>query len=352
MNELFGVSMTLIMFVLLAMLCVSLITVGLIALRNPIMFKLGIRNIPRRRAQTTLIVLGLMLSTVIISAAFTTGDTVDRSVTALVYNVLDSVDETVTAGVRNSNNNALNDDTTSALRDSPFDAASVQPLIDSLNQNPNVDAVVPLYGDFAVAINTAQRLSSPLFTLDGLDPAGAANLPDLRNVDGGTVKIADLADGEIYLNKSAADDLNLKAGDTVTLFTTDKQQDFKVKAIVEDKRLAGSIGVSTLREGGVVPLKVAQAFFDAPDKLTMVAVSNRGDARSGYRRLRRRRQPDSLRAATRCEPDGHRGQAAKRRPGGAVRQPVHDVLPCLRSVLHRRRRTADLHDLRDARGGA
>ena len=49
------------------------------------MFKLGVRNIPRRRAQTTLIVLGLMLSTVIISAAFTTGDTVDRSVTCQVY---------------------------------------------------------------------------------------------------------------------------------------------------------------------------------------------------------------------------------------------------------------------------
>jgi putative ABC transport system permease protein len=109
MNDLFGVSMTLIMFVLLAMLCVSLITVGLVALRNPIMFKLGVRNIPRRRAQTTLIVLGLMLSTVIISAAFTTGDTVDRSVTAVVYSVLDSVDETVTAGVRGDDNNALND---------------------------------------------------------------------------------------------------------------------------------------------------------------------------------------------------------------------------------------------------
>jgi hypothetical protein len=54
-----------------------------------------VRNIPRRRAQTTLIVLGLMLSTLIISAAFTTGDTVQRSITGEVYSLLGSVDEVI-----------------------------------------------------------------------------------------------------------------------------------------------------------------------------------------------------------------------------------------------------------------
>src|SRR5216117_1507470 len=95
MNALFGVSMTLIMWVLLVVLGVALASVGLVALRNRVMFKLGIRNIPRRRAQTTLIVLGLMLSTLIISAAFTTGDTVQRSITGEVYGLLGSVDEVI-----------------------------------------------------------------------------------------------------------------------------------------------------------------------------------------------------------------------------------------------------------------
>ena len=61
---------------------------------------MGVRNIPRRRAQTTLIVIGLMLSTVIISAAFTTGDTVDRSITSEVYELLGSLDEVVRVGHR------------------------------------------------------------------------------------------------------------------------------------------------------------------------------------------------------------------------------------------------------------
>ena len=72
MTELFGVSMDLIMYVMVALLAVALATVGFVAFRNPVMFKIGVRNIPRRRAQTTLIVVGLMLSSLIISAAFTT----------------------------------------------------------------------------------------------------------------------------------------------------------------------------------------------------------------------------------------------------------------------------------------
>src|SRR3989304_543207 len=59
-----------------------------IAWRNPVMFKLGLRNIPRRKAQSSLIVVGLMLSTLIISAAFGTGDTLTTSVTSEVYSIL------------------------------------------------------------------------------------------------------------------------------------------------------------------------------------------------------------------------------------------------------------------------
>src|SRR3977135_2777772 len=95
MNKLFGVPMDTIMYVLVALLALSLCSILYVAITNRVMFKLGIRNLPRRRAQTTLIVLGLMLSTVIISAAFTTGDTVQRSITGEVYGLLGSVDEVI-----------------------------------------------------------------------------------------------------------------------------------------------------------------------------------------------------------------------------------------------------------------
>ena len=95
MNSLFGIPMNAIMVVLLVLLGISLATVAVAALRNRVMFLVGLRNIPRRRAQTTLIIIGLMLSTLIISAAFTTGDTVDYSISSTVYDVMGHVDEVV-----------------------------------------------------------------------------------------------------------------------------------------------------------------------------------------------------------------------------------------------------------------
>src|SRR3712207_7896305 len=87
MDEIFGVSMTTITGVLVAILAVALLFVALIALRRPVVFKLGARNIPRRKAQTVLIVVGLMLSTLIISAALGLGDSfaysLDRKSTRL-----------------------------------------------------------------------------------------------------------------------------------------------------------------------------------------------------------------------------------------------------------------------------
>jgi putative ABC transport system permease protein len=84
-----------IMVVLLVALGLSLCVVGYVVLRNRIMFRMGVRNIPRRVAQSVLIVIGLMLSTLIISAALTTGDTVDHSITKLAYDWLGHMDEAV-----------------------------------------------------------------------------------------------------------------------------------------------------------------------------------------------------------------------------------------------------------------
>jgi putative ABC transport system permease protein len=143
MNALFGVSMTLIMWVLLVVLGVALASVGLIAVRNTVMFKLGIRNIPRRRSQTVLIVLGLMLSTLIISAAFTTGDTVNRSVTNEVYSVLGSLDETIFAkGVGPENIDEEDENTVD--RDVSFSAQDGAKVVDALRSEPSIDAVVPV----------------------------------------------------------------------------------------------------------------------------------------------------------------------------------------------------------------
>ena len=69
--------------------------VALLSLRNPIIGKLGVRNIPRRPTQSTLIVLGLTLSTTIIVAALSLGDTLENSIRRQTIDAYGQIDQVV-----------------------------------------------------------------------------------------------------------------------------------------------------------------------------------------------------------------------------------------------------------------
>src|SRR5439155_11730956 len=79
METLFGVPMDSIMAVTLSLTVLVILVAGVLAWRKPILFRLALRNIPRRRAQTVLIIFGLMLATLLVTAAFGTGDTMTYS---------------------------------------------------------------------------------------------------------------------------------------------------------------------------------------------------------------------------------------------------------------------------------
>ena len=91
MEKLFGIEMNTLAVSLSGGTVVILLIVLFLGLRNRILLKLALRNIPRRRAQTVLIIVGLMLSTTIIMAALAIGDTVASSIRTTV---LDAVGET------------------------------------------------------------------------------------------------------------------------------------------------------------------------------------------------------------------------------------------------------------------
>ena len=73
-------------------LVVVLLAIVVSALRNRVFLKLALRNIPRRPAQTALIVVGLMLSTMIIAASLGVGDTITNSIRSFV--VIDGLGHT------------------------------------------------------------------------------------------------------------------------------------------------------------------------------------------------------------------------------------------------------------------
>src|SRR6185436_13326258 len=96
-HELFGIPMNALLIILLVGLGAALGLTAALAVRNPILVKLGTRNVGRRRGRSALIVVGLMLGTTIIAAALTTGDTMSHTIRQTAVRSLGETDEVVSA---------------------------------------------------------------------------------------------------------------------------------------------------------------------------------------------------------------------------------------------------------------
>src|SRR5712691_6113160 len=81
----------------LASVALLLGALSLAALHRPLLLRLALRNPGRRPAQALLITLGLTLSTLIVSTALNTGDTITHTVRSLVARGVGRVDEIVVA---------------------------------------------------------------------------------------------------------------------------------------------------------------------------------------------------------------------------------------------------------------
>ena len=262
-----------IMFVLLALFGVAMSFVAYVILRNRIMFFIGLRNIPRRPAQTVLIIIGLMLSTLIISAAFTTGDTVDHSLTATSYRLLGHTDEFVKRAGEGEDGPVEIKSTISGT-----DAALIKQV---LADDPNIDGVLPIMWAEVPVINPASRQSEPDVNFAGLDTTAMDGFPDVISASKGEVlDPASLGDDEIYMNESAADKLDAKIGEVVEVYVNGQPNEFKVAGIVRDNILGG-VGNFGKAEGIVTRLDTLQRVLARPNEVNFIAVSNRGGTHAG-----------------------------------------------------------------------
>ena len=76
MEKIFGIPATGLAIGMTIALALIFLIIGFGAARRFILFKMGGRNIPRRKGQSILIVIGLMLSSAIIATSLGIGDTV------------------------------------------------------------------------------------------------------------------------------------------------------------------------------------------------------------------------------------------------------------------------------------
>lgn len=258
------------MVVLLGLLAVCLLSVAWVAWRRPVIFKLGVRNIPRRKAQTILIVIGLMLSTLIISAALGTGDTVDNSISSLVYSNLGRVDEVVVFSKDKDAN--INNSVTNKIPASAYDTVA-----NAVKDDPNVDGVGKVLFEIVPVTDQVRGQGEPEVGLTGYDPATIKTFGGLKTPGGKSIKFDALAPDEVVISKKAADKLDASVGDQLTIYYQNQPITMKVAAIAEDSVLSGVIDVSV--PGIVIPLSRLQQISGQTDQLSAIIVSNKGGVR-------------------------------------------------------------------------
>src|SRR5689334_4157654 len=252
MSKMFGIPMQNIMVALVIITAVCLSSVAFIAWRNRTMFLMGLRNIPRRKAQTVLIVFGLMLATVIITSALTIGDTLSYSVKKQVYDQMGPIDLVVVKG-KDEQGRVARADGTAAY----FDQATYEALRGKVAGNGAIDGLAPILVTMAPAIDETARQSEPVVTIIGVAPADAAAFGGLAAQGGGTIDLGALKANELVVNASLADSLSAKPGDKLTIFTGQGPQEFTVAKIAQDGGLGGFN--SQVKGAIVLPATVAQA---------------------------------------------------------------------------------------------
>lgn len=278
MNDIFGIPTAGLMVGLLLLLGGCLLLVGLAAWRRPIMFKMGVRNIPRRKAQTALIVVGLMLSTLIIAAALGTGDTLHYSLTKDSYENLGQVDQLVVAS---SAYEAPNIDA-----NAKFDANMLATVDGALADDPDVDGIMPILDARVSAVNETKQQADPAVNLLGADPARLSAFGGIRSTDGKTIDLGAIAANGVVLSATAADELDASIGDQVTIYYESVQHNLTVAGIAEDTYLSGyRRGREDFLEypGMVMPLAAIQELTGQPHLLSAIAISGAGGTRAGLK---------------------------------------------------------------------
>jgi putative ABC transport system permease protein len=228
MTQLFGIPLDTLTTILLVITIIIIGGVALLAITNAIFFKIGIRNIPRRRTQMLLIVFALMLSTTLLASVLATGDVITAAVQTVAVSNLGNVDETIQSS------------------GSPgfFDDRIYFELRNRVRNDPNIAAVgAALIEQGVLVADVSSRQVRSKVTALGVIPGSEQGFGAIQDdVSKVQYHIADLQTNEVYLNHTLAVLLNAHAGDTIYLYSKrwpGKRYTMHVRAIIADGGLVG-----------------------------------------------------------------------------------------------------------------
>lgn len=246
---------------------IAILALGVLVLmfRQRVLFRIGTRNIRRRKVNTLLVILGAMLGTMIITTAMVTGDTLDYSIKRTVYEQMGQADLEIRRLLDGGGRGG--DEFTAGL----FDDSLVERIAPLVLADPNVEAILPnlMVSVPLIHIDPASGetiLAEPAGRLIGVDVAALCSFEKKP-----TAECPSLSDSEAIITPDLQTALDLAIGDTIVINYQNNTYPFQVAAVVADTGL-WQVAMGPMQSLNVfVTLPAAQAIVTTPvDSPTLI----------------------------------------------------------------------------------
>ena len=253
---------------------VAVLLVGLLlfAAVNRVLLKMALRNIPRRRAQTVLILFGLMLATLIITASLSVGDTLSYSLQAIQLRQIGGIDEAFTR------HQALGYVQGASTADTEFFSdAQAADVIARSKKDPNVAAATGVIAASGSMIDTTtSQSSSENVAVFGVPADFGSVWGTLRSRSGGNLEVAALALNEVYIGIQLGDTLNAHRGDTLQLYVDGHPTQVIVRDVLDTEVNPSIANHGPIVNSVLMPLDAMRAVMQRPGGYNLIFVHNRG----------------------------------------------------------------------------
>ena len=253
---------------------VAALLIGLLvfAAVNRVLLKMALRNIPRRRAQTVLILFGLMLATLIITASLSVGDTLNYSLAAIQLRQIGGIDEAFT---RHQVGGIVQG--ASTANSEFFSEAQAADVIARSKKDANVAAAEGVIGASGSMIDTTtSQSSSENVAIFGVPSDFGSVWGQLHSSSGANLDVATLAPTEVFIGDQLGTTLNAHPGDTLQLYVDGHPTTVTIRGVLDTEVNPSISGHGPIVNSVLMPLETMRTVMQRPNGYNLIFVHNRG----------------------------------------------------------------------------
>ena len=253
---------------------IVVIIISILGLFNKTLFKIGMRNLKRRKMNTFIVIFGLMIGTAIISGSLVVGDTLKNMFTQGIYDSFDETDETIYT-YDSEGNYAF------------FDYSEYEKLNKFKDENLS-DLVEDISPEILISVSAFDmdtKLSEPSVLLTGYNYNESEKFGKFKTIDNEEITGENLGKYDILVNKLLADEMDIEKGHKVVIYYGLNQSVVcNVSYVLKDD---GRASFGWFYTGGgmniFMHLENVQDLLNQQNSINYIKISNIGDKKSGMK---------------------------------------------------------------------